>query len=513
MKTFKNDNKEWGGQILRIVLFVCVFLFMNGNIVWAEKMEIRLGEQVYLFDDDTMTGQLVSIEDKSITELVLIESFSGMYVTSIADDCFVGCNQLKSVSIPSCIITFGDRCFSGCISLKSITIPQNVERIGKDCFAGCTTLSSVEIKSEKLEGIPEGCFNGCTSLQQMFIRMKNPPVAVLSDTGLDQFAGAKPMTSLYVPQESVDAYKESSLWQCWENIIPTDIEAMDELESKQLGKLSDGRYYDSNAGHGNVNYYSLDDENLTATFLQARPSSTGKADWFECLFNITIPEFVYYNHQVYTVTALGDECFMDCIYLHVVNIPSAVKELGSFCFTFSMPAVSLVLPEGVTTLGAGCFLESYIQKIDLPASLTSLGRRCFAESIQLESVTLRSGYIATISQGCFDSCHRLSEFICYANQVPMLEYDGEKSPFYGTRASEGTLYVQKELVDAYKATPGWNEWKNILPIDAYGSTTGIDAMTRNVKDDGAIYDLQGRKVIIPQKNILYIKNGKKFIMK
>ncbi|MBQ4028585.1 MAG: leucine-rich repeat domain-containing protein [Prevotella sp.] len=519
MKTYMNEDKKWGKQILRKVLSVCVFLFMGSYVAWAEVWELRIMGHVYEFNDDTNTGRLLSIEDKSLTSTFVIKSITHIehpngayYVTSIADDCFVGCDKLEEVSIPESVLTLGDRCFANCTCLKTITIHKDMRHLGRDCFAGCSSLSSVDIQSEKLEGIPEGCFNGCTNLQQMIIRMKNPPVAILSKAGLDQFAGAKPMTYLYVPQESADAYKESSLWKCWENIIPTDFEAMDELESKQLKELSDGRFVDSNANHNNSHYYSLNHENLTATFLQARPNNTGKADWFECLFNITIPEFVYYNHQVYTVTALGDGCFRDCIYLSEVNIPSTVKDLGSFCFTFSMPAVSLVLPEGVKTLGAGCFLESYIRKIDLPASLTSLGRRCFAESIQLESVSLRSGNISTISQGCFDSCHRLSEFICYANQVPTLEYDGEKSPFYGTRASEGTLYVQKDLVDAYKATEGWNDWKNVLPIDAYGQLDGIDNMTRNVKDDADIYDLQGRKVTTPKKNGIYIKNGKKFVV-
>jgi len=333
-KTYMNKDKKRGEQILRKVLSVCVFLFMGSYVAWAETIELRIMGHVYLFDEDTMTGQLVSIEDKSLTETFVIESFRAMKVTSIADECFVDCNNLESVSLPDCIITMGNRCFAGCTSLKTITIPKSLERIGKDCFAGCTALRSVEIKSEKLESIPEGCFNGCTNLQQMMIRMKNPPMAVLSDSGLDQFAGAKPMTYLYVPQESADAYKESSLWKCWENIIPTDFEAMDELEAKQLGKLSDGRFVESNASHNNSHYYSLNHENLTATFLQARPNDTGKAYWYECLHQITIPEYVYYNHYVYTVSSLGDECFANCIYLKEVNIPSTVKDFGKYCFEY-----------------------------------------------------------------------------------------------------------------------------------------------------------------------------------
>ena len=518
MKTYDNDKKKKGGHVLKSMFAVCAFLFMSCNVAWAEVWEYRIMGHVYEFNDDTKTGRLLSIEDKSLINTFVIESITHIehpngayYVTGIADDCFVGCDKLEEVSIPESVLTLGDRCFAGCSSLKTISLHKSFEKLGKECFKGCTSLSSVEIKSEKMEGLPEGCFNGCTSLRQMIIRMKTPPVAVLSESGLDQFAGAGLMTSLYVPKESADAYKESSLWSQWETIIPTDFAAMDNYETKALKKLGDGRFVENNAEHGNSHYYSLDHENLAATFLNARPNQTGKGEWYEYLHQVTIPEFVLYDHKVYTVSAMGDGCFRDCWYLNEVNIPMTVKELGRGCFTFSMPSASLVLPEGVTTLGAGCFQETYISKIDLPASLAFLGSRCFAESSQLTSVILRSGDLSTISLGCFESCYQLSELVCYANEVPKLEYDGDNSPFYGTKASEGKLYVQKDLVEAYKATPGWNEWKEILPIDAYGSADGIPMVEGEKNADAAIYDLQGRKVQTPQRSGLYIQGGRKFI--
>ena len=41
MKTYKSDCKNWGGQVLMIVLFSCVYMFM-GNTVWADTTEIRV---------------------------------------------------------------------------------------------------------------------------------------------------------------------------------------------------------------------------------------------------------------------------------------------------------------------------------------------------------------------------------------------------------------------------------------------------------------------------------------
>jgi hypothetical protein len=45
--------------------------------------------------------------------------------------------------------------------------------------------------------------------------------------------------------------------------------------------------------------------------------------------------------------------------------------------------------------------------------------------------------------------------------------------------------------------------------------TAIEPVIETVEreQDNAIYDLQGRKVLQPQKGYIYIKNGKKFLVK
>ena len=68
MKTYMNEDKKWGKQILRKVLSVCVFLFMGSYVAWAEVWELRIMGHVYEFNDDTNTGRLLSIEDNSLSK-------------------------------------------------------------------------------------------------------------------------------------------------------------------------------------------------------------------------------------------------------------------------------------------------------------------------------------------------------------------------------------------------------------------------------------------------------------
>ena len=54
---------------------------------------------------------------------------------------------------------------------------------------------------------------------------------------------------------------------------------------------------------------------------------------------------------------------------------------------------------------------------------------------------------------------------------------------------------------------------NTRSITGGGDTTGIDAVDSEQRTDDSYYDLQGRKVLNPTKKGIYIKNGKKVIIK
>jgi hypothetical protein len=74
------------------------------------------------------------------------------------------------------------------------------------------------------------------------------------------------------------------------------------------------------------------------------------------------------------------------------------------------------------------------------------------------------------------------------------------------------------VIAIYSAASGWSDCivgQLILTADSY-STSGIDA-TLNDKgemiNDHSLYDLQGRKVICPTQAGIYVKNGKKIVIR
>ena len=502
-------------------------LFLNGEVI----------ENFVIPDGMTTIGNNV-FSGCSMKTVVIPSS-----VKSIGDNTFASCSNLISLNIPNNVTTIGSRaflgcrsmeniilseslkelpayCFSGCESLLSIKIPQNVKRIGTYCFNNCRELRRVIVLSEDSCVLEGGCFWYCDLLNDFIIHSKIPPEIKLEKNYYrdyifweDQFYTKYGFVkkNLYVPSESIDDYKNAELWSQWNNIMSLEDVDEDEEISGNLTKQSGNKYYSKGL------YYTLNENEGTASLVDvgdwyfAGSPSPAIEDSRENVVYVNVPQQVSYEWKAYTLTSIGDLCFSGYKNLYRIVIPSTVKSLGAECFSGTRGLSTISLPEGLESLGNSCFFWSGINSIDIPPLVTSIGQGCFTECYALQKVIIRSKDLKTISKFCFSSCSRLSEFVCYSDEVPEIDADG--TTFYGTKANEGTLYVKKELVDAYKATPGWNVWKNILPIDDFEHPDGINKLISEVKNQEVIYDLQGRKVTKPQKNGLYIKNGKKFFQR
>jgi hypothetical protein len=171
------------------------------------------------------------IDDTEITELVIPDS-----VTSIGNWAFFGCTSLTSITIPDSVTSIGEAAFYGCISLTSITIPDGVTSIGVAAFCGCFSLTSITIpdgvtsigeqaflRCESLTSITipdsvteigEHAFAGCESLKEVYCKPTTPPSGDKYMFYLNA-SGRK----IYVPTESVEAYKAADGWKEYANDI------------------------------------------------------------------------------------------------------------------------------------------------------------------------------------------------------------------------------------------------------------------------------------------------------
>ncbi len=148
-------------------------------------------------------------------------------VTSIGSSAFSGCTDLTGITIPNSVTSIRSSAFSGCTDLTGITIPNSVTSIGWDAFYGCSGLTSITIPNS-VTSIGGCAFLGCINLTNITCLNSVPPT-------LEKYAfkNINPTAFLWVPDESVEAYKVSDWAEFFSEIVGIDIEAVDEVKIKQ----------------------------------------------------------------------------------------------------------------------------------------------------------------------------------------------------------------------------------------------------------------------------------------
>ena len=89
-------------------------------------------------------------------------------VTTIGDQAFTSCTSLTNINIPNSVTSIGSFVFQLCTSLTNINIPNSVTSIGSNAFANCSILATVTIGSG-ITQIPQKCFNLCSQLSNITI--------------------------------------------------------------------------------------------------------------------------------------------------------------------------------------------------------------------------------------------------------------------------------------------------------------------------------------------------------
>ena len=166
-------------------------------------------------------------------------------ITKIQDDAFTGCTSLSNISIPNSVTSIGYGAFYGCTRLTSITIPNSVTTIesnafyqtgltsinisnsvtsiGDYAFYYCTNATSVTIGSG-IRNIYDKAFSNCAQLASITITATTPPTLGYGSTGSGSGSGYSVFDNtnncpIYVPSNSVSAYKSAEEWSIYSSRI------------------------------------------------------------------------------------------------------------------------------------------------------------------------------------------------------------------------------------------------------------------------------------------------------
>ena len=149
-------------------------------------------------------------------------------VTSIKDEGFRNCVNIKTVVIPETVTEIGNHAFEGCTNLVNIKIPSSVTELGSFAFRNCDSLEEIEIPDsvttislssdyprsivqacnnlkkivlgKGITKLPYKCFRGCTNLTDIIIKGKMTLIYTNAFVGVEN-------ATIWVDESLVDYYK------------------------------------------------------------------------------------------------------------------------------------------------------------------------------------------------------------------------------------------------------------------------------------------------------------------
>jgi hypothetical protein len=171
----------------------------------------------------------------------------------------------------------------------------------------------------------------------------------------------------------------------------------------------------------------------------------------------------------------GEAAFKGCIKMSAIHLPNTLTRIDNKAFEDCSSLKEVILPRRLTVLGSevlrGC---SHIERILIPehktyntndghnasCGLTKIGEEAMRHCRSLTSITLPES-LQMIDSHAFRGCKMLASVDCLASTPPI----AMPNAFAGVDMDLTTLYVPTDSIASYKASEGWNSFKNIRGRD------------------------------------------------
>ena len=176
---------------------------------------------------------LTSIGKEAFKKCGLTEVVLPAGMAEIGENAYRDCKQLKSITFGPGLKSIPKELMRGCDNLTSVLLPESLTSIGENAFRDCKSLPKINLPNT-ITSIDNNAFRG-TSITQLLIpasiqtigdkivekcKMLNITCMAVNPPALKKISEKK--TPLFVPAQSVEAYKNAKPWKDFKNILPIE---------------------------------------------------------------------------------------------------------------------------------------------------------------------------------------------------------------------------------------------------------------------------------------------------
>ena len=141
-------------------------------------------------------------------------------------------------------------------------------------------------------------------------------------------------------------------------------------------------------------------------------------------------------------------------------IPNSVTSISFEAFQNLETITTLEIPNSVESIGRwGVSYCTSLKKVIIGDGMKTIGQQAFENNTNLTYVSIGKG-ISEIGWGAFGHCVNIEDIYIYANKIP----DTNEGAFYESHIEYSTLHVPSSLIDNYKNSEPWKNFKEIVKI-------------------------------------------------
>lgn len=274
-------------------------------------------------------------------------------VKKINPGTFSSCTKINSLIIGNQVNEIGYLAFSDCRSIKTLQLPDSLKTIGYYAFGGCTGIYTLRLPSQ-VTTIENNVFNGCSNLGSVFCSATAPPVI-----NQNTFQNIPKTTPVYVPNESLERYKQAEGWKLFTNIF--DVSGVFEANGIRYHHISNNPPHKVEVVKNDQPYSGI----------------------------IIIPTNIYHNDKLCIVSSILDGVFTQNKSLTAIALGDSIRKINNNLFNGCSALTTVLTGNSLDSIGDNAFYNcSLIKRITIPGYVNYIGNSSFRGCRALTSISL-----------------------------------------------------------------------------------------------------------------------------